>query len=136
MGTLYRGVPIEYKPKVEIIPNILNGAYVDGPLSDEDDIKSNDNGNHKKGPNKGSPKRKTKYPFVPSQVFIDRYVAYCDAQKIAALDSVIDYVIHTNDNDVFDVAAAFSHHSAFNHRGHTIAFSEEHPNYNNTPKLS
>ena len=39
--TLYRGVPREYKPKVEIIPNILNGndRYQDIYPS-EDDIKS------------------------------------------------------------------------------------------------
>jgi len=120
--TLYRGVPIEYKPKVEIIPNILAGEYVDGALSSDDEMKSNK-------PNTRSPKRKTKYPFVPSQVFIDRYVAYCDAQRIPALDSVIDYVIHTNDNDIFDVAAAFSHHLV-SQRHHTLAFSDENPPYN------
>ena len=152
--TLYRGVPVEYKPKIEIIPSILNGddKYTDVIYPSDDDMKIGDMRSmhkqlsHGKGPNKRNPKRKTNFPFVPSQVFIDRYVAYCDAQKIPALDSVIDYVIHTNDNDVFDVAAAFSHHH-INHKHnhyyrngthHHIAFSDEHESSpsRHQPKLS
>eukprot|EP01084_Bolivina_argentea_P135201 238295_1 len=115
--TLYRGVPCEYKPKIEIIPNALNDdtiQYIESDIIISDDKKKQ--------------KKNQKYPFVPSQVFIDRYVAYCDAQKIQALDSVIDYVIHTNNDDIFDVAAAFSHQILLYRNGshHPIARSDDH----------
>eukprot|EP01084_Bolivina_argentea_P135205 238300_1 len=103
--TLYRGVPCEYKPKIEIIPNALNDdtiQYIESDIIISDDKKKQ--------------KKNQKYPFVPSQVFIDRYVAYCDAQKIQALDSVIDYVIRTNNDNIFDVAAAFSHETVLVYR--------------------